>query len=172
MCKQPVAAGEPVPQGLYAAPQGVESAAQRAERLEMEERRAIRERLDKQERQDRQDRLDKEERQDRQDRRDAIEREERRAAAERAAAQAQAERLNMQMMHAQTIAARPQPVVAPLPVNNNNTTTTVVINNGQERIPVNHVCHFICCLATSGLTLPCWIAACAGCCCEKPCGCC
>ena len=36
--------------------------------------------------------------------------------------------------------------------------------------PVNHCCHCVLCFFTAGLWLPCWIGACANCCCQHPCG--
>jgi hypothetical protein len=41
----------------------------------------------------------------------------------------------------------------------------------KEIMPINHCCH--CCLTVSTLCLwlPCWISACCGCGCKRPCGC-
>ncbi|UJR06834.1 hypothetical protein I4U23_011122 [Adineta vaga] len=39
----------------------------------------------------------------------------------------------------------------------------------QENTEVQHGCHCLLCLLTSGLWAPFWIAACCGCCCRRPC---
>jgi len=68
---------------------------------------------------------------------------------------------------------------APVINNNNNNNagggggTTVVIAGGVGAVgyrPVNHCCHCMLFVATAGAWLPCWIAACFGCCCQNPCG--
>ena len=48
---------------------------------------------------------------------------------------------------------------------------TVIVREGNQKIPVNHCQHAMCCVFTAGVMLPCWVYACMGCGCEKPCGC-
>ena len=78
------------------------------------------------------------------------------------------------MMLATAAATRQGPVI-----NNNN---NVVANGGgpdymditiinNQKIPVNHCQHAMCCIFTGSLWFPCWVYACMGCGCEKPCGC-
>ena len=94
---------------------------------------------------------------------------------DRADAQLAAERQANQMMLATAAATKQGPVIN----NNNNNVVaggggpanTVIIREGNQKIPVNHCQHVMCCMFTGGLMLPCWIYACMGCGCEKPCGC-
>ncbi|CAF1273579.1 unnamed protein product [Rotaria magnacalcarata] len=44
----------------------------------------------------------------------------------------------------------------------------IYIIQNQNR-DVQHGCHCILWLVTAGLWTPCWIAACCGCCCQRPC---
>ena len=99
---------------------------------------------------------------------------------DRADAQLAVERQGNQMMLAQAAAAKQAPVIN----NNNNNnavagggggTTTVVnqtiVRNETIVVPVAHAQHFMCCILTGGLWIPCWCGACMGCGCKKPCGC-
>ena len=92
-----------------------------------------------------------------------------------------AERMNNQLMLAQTAqtanAARQAPA-APIIVNNNNNNNSapvqqvmVVKHEAAPKVPVNHCQHCMCFTLTVGAWTPCWIYACCGCGCEKPCGC-
>ena len=92
---------------------------------------------------------------------------------DRADAQLAAERQANQMMLATAAATRQGPVI-----NNNNVVANgggpdymdiTIINN--QKIPVNHCQHAMCCIFTGSLWFPCWVYACMGCGCEKPCGC-
>ena len=51
--------------------------------------------------------------------------------------------------------------------NENNINVQVVAGGGDDTVA--HGCHFALCLLTGGFWLPCWVAGCAGCCCEQPC---
>ncbi|CAF1468570.1 unnamed protein product [Rotaria magnacalcarata] len=53
-----------------------------------------------------------------------------------------------------------QPYVASSP-------SVVVINTTNK--DVQHGCHFLLWLITGGLWTPCWVGACFGCCCQRPC---
>ncbi|CAF4303911.1 unnamed protein product [Rotaria sordida] len=43
----------------------------------------------------------------------------------------------------------------------------VIVHHHNE--DVQHGCHFLLCLLTGGLWAPCWVGACLGLCCERPC---
>ncbi|UJR24204.1 hypothetical protein I4U23_027170 [Adineta vaga] len=45
----------------------------------------------------------------------------------------------------------------------------VIVMQQQQNKDVQHGCHCLLWLLTGGLWTPCWIAACCGCCCERPC---
>lgn len=54
--------------------------------------------------------------------------------------------------------------------NSNANTTSVVVNMGQSQDKkANHCCHFLLCFFSGGLWAPCWLGACCGCCCLRPC---
>ena len=93
---------------------------------------------------------------------------------DRADAQLAAERQGNQMMLATAAATKQGPIINNNNNNNNNVggpSNTVIIREGNQKIPVAHCQHFMCSMFTGGLMLPCWIYACMGCGCEKPCGC-
>ncbi|UJR24170.1 hypothetical protein I4U23_027136 [Adineta vaga] len=64
-----------------------------------------------------------------------------------------------------TIYPQLQPVVVQ-PYTSNVHTTVVVGGRSKD---VQHCCHCLLCVLTSGLWAPCWLGACCGCCCERPC---
>jgi len=46
------------------------------------------------------------------------------------------------------------------------TTTTIIVQKPE----VDHCCHCFLCFLFGGFWLPCWVCACADCCCQRPCG--
>jgi hypothetical protein len=68
-------------------------------------------------------------------------------------------------------AAAQQPIV----INNNNNNSAAASSGGKtvvvvQKPAVNHCCHAVLCWASGGIWLPCWICACLGLCCQRPCG--
>ncbi|CAF0898054.1 unnamed protein product [Adineta steineri] len=58
-----------------------------------------------------------------------------------------------------------QPIIIQ-PYTSNNPSVIVI---HQEKKDVQHGCHFFLWFLSGGLWTPCWLAACFGCCCERPC---
>ncbi|CAF3618659.1 unnamed protein product [Rotaria socialis] len=61
-------------------------------------------------------------------------------------------------------AQSPPVIVQPYPV---TSSPTIIVQ--KEDPDVQHGCHFVLCLISGGLWIPCWIGACCGCCCRRPC---
>jgi hypothetical protein len=83
----------------------------------------------------------------------------------------------------QPVAMQPQIIMVnaptaaqqPIVINNNNNNSAAASSGGKavvvvQKPAVNHCCHAVLCWASGGIWLPCWICACLGLCCQRPCG--